>query len=74
MEARNLQQISQFVCSVPRQYDRRYTGETGRPLAVRLCEHGHNFKEGLLVKSKLAQCAYENGIRALRDEARVLKI
>jgi hypothetical protein len=37
---------------------------------VRLREHRHNLKEGLLVKSKLAQYSYRVGW----DEARILEI
>jgi hypothetical protein len=48
--------------------------ETGRPLAVRLREHRHNLKEGLLEKSKLAQHAYEEGHKVGWDKARILDI
>jgi hypothetical protein len=41
---------------------------------VRIREHRHNLKEGLLDKSKLAQHAYEEGHRVGWDEARVLEI
>jgi hypothetical protein len=41
---------------------------------VRLCEHKHNFKEGLLEKSNLAQHAYEEEHKVLWDEARVLEV
>jgi Na+-translocating ferredoxin:NAD+ oxidoreductase RnfC subunit len=53
---------------------RSYTGETGRPVAVRLREHRHNLQQGLLEKSKLAQRAYEEGHRVSCDEARILEI
>jgi hypothetical protein len=53
---------------------RSYIGETGRPLAVRLREHKHNFKEGLIEKSKLAQHAYEEDHKVMWDEARVLEV
>jgi hypothetical protein len=49
-------------------------GETGRLLAMRLREHGHNIKERLLEKSKLSQLAYEEGHRVSWDEARILEI
>jgi hypothetical protein len=42
--------------------------------AVRLREHRHNIKDGLLEKSKLAQHAYEEDHRVDRDEARILEI
>jgi hypothetical protein len=51
---------------------RSYIGETGRPQAVRLREHRHNFKEGLLEKSKLAQHAYEENHKVDWDRARIL--
>jgi hypothetical protein len=41
---------------------------------VRLREHRHNLKEGLLEKSELAQRAYEEGHRVGWDEARILDI
>jgi hypothetical protein len=39
-----------------------------------LLEHTHDLKEGLLENSKLAQHAYEEGHRAIWDEARILEI
>jgi hypothetical protein len=42
---RDPQQTAQYVCSNPCECDRSYTGETGRPVAVRLCEHRHILKE-----------------------------
>jgi hypothetical protein len=41
---------------------------------MRLREHRHNLKEGLLEKSKVAQHAYEEGHRIGWDEAKVLEI
>jgi hypothetical protein len=52
---RDLQETAQCVCEC----GRSYIGEPGRPLAVRLREHRHNLKEGLLEKSILAQHAYK---------------
>jgi hypothetical protein len=63
MPKRDPQQTAQYVYSFPGEYDRSYIGETGILPAVRLREHGHNLKEGLLEKSKLAQHAYEAGCR-----------
>jgi hypothetical protein len=68
------QQTAQCVCSIPCEFGRGYIGETGRPLAMRLREHRHNIKEGLLEKSKLAQHAYKEGHRVGWDEARILEI
>jgi hypothetical protein len=41
---------------------------------VRLREHRHNLKEGLLEKSKLAQHAYKEGRKVGWDKARILDI
>jgi hypothetical protein len=38
------------------------------------CKHWHNLKEGLIEKSKLAQYAYEEGLRVGSGEARILEI
>jgi hypothetical protein len=67
-------QIAQCIYSIPCECGRNYIGETGRPLAVRLCEHRHNLQQGLLEKSKLAQHAYEVGHRVRWDDARILEI
>jgi hypothetical protein len=47
---RDPQQTARCVYSIPCECGRSYLGETGRPLAVRLREHKHNLKEGLLEK------------------------
>jgi hypothetical protein len=60
---RDLQQRAQCIYSIPCECGRSYIGETGRPLAVGLCEYRHNLKKDLLEKSKLAQHAYEGGDR-----------
>jgi hypothetical protein len=60
---RDQQQTTQCVYIIPCECGRRYIGETGRILSVRLREHRHNLKEGHLEKSKLAQHAYEEGHR-----------
>jgi hypothetical protein len=64
---RNPQQTEKCVCEC----GRSYIGETGRPLAVRLREHRHNLRQGLLEKSKLAQHAYEERNRVSWDEAKI---
>jgi hypothetical protein len=71
---RDPQQTAQCVYSIPCECGRSYIGKTGRPLAMQLREHRHNLKEGLVVKSKLAQHAYEEGHRIGWDESRVLEI
>jgi hypothetical protein len=70
---RDLQQMTQCVCSIPCECGRSYVVETGRLPVVWLCEHWHSLKEGLLEKSKLAQHAHE-GHRVGWDEARILEI
>jgi hypothetical protein len=66
------QRTAKCVYSIPCECGRSYIGETGRPLlAVRLREHKHNFKEGLIEKSKLAQHAYEEDHKVMWDEAEV---
>jgi hypothetical protein len=67
-------QTAQCIYSIPSECGRSYIGETGRPLAVRLREHRHNLKEGLLEKSKLAQHANEDGHTVGWDEARIAEI
>jgi hypothetical protein len=44
------QQTAQCVFSIPCERGRSYICETGRLLAVRLREHRHNLKEGVLEK------------------------
>jgi hypothetical protein len=41
---------------------------------MRLHEHRHNLKQGLLEKSKLAKHAYEEGHKVGWDQARILDI
>jgi hypothetical protein len=65
---RSPQQMAQDICSIPCECDRRYNGETGRPLAVRFR------KQSFLEKSKLSKLAYEEGHTVGWDEARVLYI
>jgi hypothetical protein len=48
------QQTAQCSYSIPCECGRRYIGETGRPLAMRFHEHGHNHEEDILEKSKLS--------------------
>jgi hypothetical protein len=62
-----------LIVTIPCECGRSYIGETGRPLAVRLREHRHNLKQGLLDKSKLAQHAYEEGHKVGWDKARILE-
>jgi predicted GIY-YIG superfamily endonuclease len=70
---RDPKQTAHYVYSIPCECGRCYIGETGRSLAVRIREHRHNLKEGLLDKSKLTQHANE-GHRVGWDEARILEI
>jgi predicted GIY-YIG superfamily endonuclease len=56
---RELQRMTHCVYNIPCECGRNYIGETGRPLSVRLREHKHILKEGLLDRSRLAQHAYD---------------
>jgi hypothetical protein len=71
---RDPQQMAQCFYSIPSECGRSYSCETGRPLAMWLCEYRHDLKEGLLEKSKVVQRAYEEGHRVGCDEARILEI
>jgi hypothetical protein len=71
---RDPQQMWQCIYSIPCEYDIHHIGKMGRPLAVRLHEHRHNLKEGLLQKSKLAQYVHEEDHTIEWDEARILEI
>jgi hypothetical protein len=68
---RDPQQTARCVYSISCECGTSYSGGTGRPLALRLHEHKHNLREGLLGKSKHA---YEEGHRVGWDEARILEI
>jgi hypothetical protein len=71
---RDPQQTAQCVYSICCECGRSYIGEIGRSLAIWLCEHRHNLKEGFLEKSKLAQHAYEKGHRVIWDEASIWRL
>jgi hypothetical protein len=60
---RDAQQTKQCVYSIPRDCGRCYIGETSRPLEAFIKEHKYNLTQGLLEKSKLAQHAYEEGMK-----------
>jgi hypothetical protein len=70
---RDPQQTEQCVYDIPCESGTSYIGETGRLLGVRLREHTHNIKEGLIENSKLAQNAYEEGRWIGWNEARILE-
>jgi hypothetical protein len=71
---RDTQQTARCIYNIPYECGRSYIGETGRPLAVWICEHRHSLHRGLLEKSELVQHAYEEGHRIGRDDARILEI
>jgi hypothetical protein len=54
---RDMQQTAQCIYSIPCECGRSYIGETGRSLAVRLREHRHNLKEGLLEEAAYTACS-----------------
>jgi hypothetical protein len=69
--AGNPQEKAQLVYSIPCEYGRSYVGETGRPLAVQLCESRHNLKENLIEKqTKIADHVSEEGHWVVWNEAR----
>jgi predicted GIY-YIG superfamily endonuclease len=61
------------IYSIPCECGRSYIGETNRWLGIRIKEHKHNLKQGLLEKSKLAQHSYEEGHRIKWDEAKAIQ-
>jgi hypothetical protein len=66
--------MAHCVHTFPSEYGRSCFGETGRPLAVRLCEHKRDLREGLLEIPKLAPRAYEQGHRVSWDEAKIFEV
>jgi predicted GIY-YIG superfamily endonuclease len=71
---RDLQQTARCIYIISCECGRSYIGKPGRPLAMRLREHKHNLRDGLLEKSKLAHYSYEEGHRVGWDEARILEV
>jgi hypothetical protein len=71
---RDPQQTTQCVYSTTCECGRSYISETRRPLALRLREHRHNQKQGLLEKSRLTKHAYEEGRKVGWDEDRILDV
>jgi hypothetical protein len=71
---RDPQKTANYVYSIACECGECYTGKTGRPLAMRLCEHMHNLKKGLPEISTLAQDAYEECHMVGWNEARILEI
>jgi hypothetical protein len=67
-----VQDIRQFIYSIPCECGRYYIGKRGRPLGVRI-EHMDNLKQVLMEKSRLAKHAYEEGHRIRRKEAKVVQ-
>jgi hypothetical protein len=62
-----------YVCTVPCQCGKSYTGETGRPWAVRLGENMQNV-EGHLERSRLAQHSFEKNHCIVWKEAKILEV
>jgi hypothetical protein len=60
------------VCIASSVNDGCHSGETGSRLGVRVKEHRHNLKQGLMEKSELAQHAYEERFQICWKEAKVL--
>jgi hypothetical protein len=66
---RGPQQTAHCIQCIPCEF-----GETGRPLAVRPCEHRHNRRDGLTEKSYVVQLACEEGHRIRWNEERILDV
>jgi hypothetical protein len=64
----------QYVLGVLHASGRNLFGKRGRPIAMQLCEHGHNISKSLIKKSKFAQFACERGHRVGFEEARNLDL
>jgi hypothetical protein len=64
---------AQCIYNIPWECGRSYVGERGRPLSVRIREHKFNLKNGLLVKSKLSQHAFEEGHQISWNDAKILQ-
>jgi hypothetical protein len=72
--ARSPHQMENCICSIPCECGRNCIGEMRKWLAVWLWEHGHNLRQGILEKSKLAEHACEEGHMVSWDGARILQI
>lgn len=62
------------VYTIPCQCGKSYTGETGRPWAVRLGEQRQNVEEGHLERSRLAQHSFEKNHCIVWKEAKILEV
>jgi predicted GIY-YIG superfamily endonuclease len=71
---RSPQETVNCVYSIPCQCGKSYTGETGRPWAVRLQEHRQNVEEGHLERSRLAQHSFEKNHCIVWKEAKILEV
>jgi hypothetical protein len=71
---RDAQQKKQCVYIIPCERCTYYTGETSRPLEVRIKEHKYKLTQGLLEKLKLGHLAYEEGHKICWVEAKILQI
>jgi predicted GIY-YIG superfamily endonuclease len=60
------------IYSLPCECGKRYLGETGRPLGVRLAEHKKNVKEGKTNISKLAEHVWEEHHKVLWDNIEIV--
>ena len=67
------QNIANCVYSIACECGRSYTGETGRPLVVRLREHRQNLEEGHLERSKVVQDAFGENHHIVWKEAKSLE-
>jgi predicted GIY-YIG superfamily endonuclease len=67
------QNIANCVYSIACECGRSYTGETRRPLVVRLCEQRQNLEEGHLERSRVVQHAFGENHHIVWKEAKSLE-
>jgi hypothetical protein len=68
---RDAQHMMQCVYNIPCECGRCYITKTSSSLEACIKKHKYNLTQGLLEKSKLAQCAYEVGHKICWKEAKV---
>jgi len=68
------QETVNCVYTIPCQCGRSYTGEMGRPWAVRLGEQRQNLEEGHLERSRLAQHSFGKNHCTGLNEAKILEV
>ena len=67
----HIYRVLKTVCGLLKRSGRTHIEETGKPLAIRLRKHRQNL-EGHLEKSGLAQRAFEENDRIIRNRVNIL--